>query len=514
MIRLTLLFLSSILFFTACNTPQPQEESDTLGELHHKFDGNEAAQPHFERGLLLLHNFEYDDAKKAFLEAQEADPEMVMAYWGEAMTYNHPLWRQQEFEDGQAALAKLADTPEARQAKAKNELEQDLLKSVEILYGQGAKNDRDKAYSEFLDGLYEKYPKNEEVAAFYALSILGAVPVGRDMKAYERGAEVAKTVLASNPNHPGALHYIIHSYDDPVHAHLALEAANSYSKVAKDAVHALHMPSHIFLALGKWEDVVTSNIASWEASVARKKALDLDNDALSYHALHWLQYGHLQLGNQEAAKQIMDDMMVYVDSLPSKVARGYLLSMRGAYLIESGDWNHPVLQAQVDMEDLGITAKAKNAFVNGMSAFLKSDADSLDRVIFSLQEAHEASKLLVNESGLPMCSSGSASSYKITQMDIDQAQVMEHQLNALKAMLANDDEVTEAFLQKATEAESQLRFGFGPPVVLKPSHEMYAEWLMQKGRTAAAKAQLEAGLERAPKRRISEKLLAGMGEAI
>ncbi|MCB0642937.1 MAG: hypothetical protein KDC44_14915 [Phaeodactylibacter sp.] len=506
-------FLLGLLFLAACGT-SPTTEQDTLGELHFKFQGNQAAQPHFERGLLLLHNFEYDDARAAFLEAQQADPDMVMAYWGEAMSYNHPLWRQQDYEAGRAALAKLGDTPEARQSKAANELEGQFLQAVELLYGEGAKNDRDQAYSEYLEQLFEAHPEHEEVAAFYALSIPGAVPDGRDMQAYERGAAVASAVLTSNPNHPGALHYLIHSYDDPVHAHLALEAAASYSNVAKDAVHALHMPSHIFLALGKWEDVIRSNIASWEASVARKQAQALDNDALSYHALHWLQYGYMQTGNREAARQIMDDMLVYADTLPSKTARGYLVSMRGAYLVETGDRLHPALEKAIDLSELGITGKAKKWFTDGMVAYLSENRDSLDRLISKLEEARTSSALLVNDSGLPMCSSGSASSYKLTQMDIDYAWVMEQELRAMRAMLDQDDAAVEAYLQAATEKESELRFGFGPPVILKPSHELYGEWLLQKGRTTAAKVQLEAVLERAPNRRIAVELLEGLSESI
>jgi tetratricopeptide (TPR) repeat protein len=295
--------LLPLLLFACQQVEEPAQTTDQLGELHEAFSVNATAQPHFERGLLLLHNFEYEDAREAFLEAQALDSNAVMNYWGEAMTYNHPLWRRQEFEDGVAALEKLGADAESRAARAATDLERGFLQGAEILFGAGEKDVRDQAYSDHMKMLYEKYPGHEEVATFYALSILGAVPVGRDIAAYEAGAEVAKGVLANNPNHPGALHYLIHSYDDPTHAPLALEAAASYSQVAADAVHALHMPSHIFLAVGMWEEVVSSNIASFAASQRRMEEKGLDYDALSYHALSWLQYGHLQLGNFEEAKQ-------------------------------------------------------------------------------------------------------------------------------------------------------------------------------------------------------------------
>lgn len=492
------LAVSFVVWF-ACNPPQ--ESESTLGEVEISFQSNQPALEAFEKGLLLLHNFEYDDARTAFLEAQEADPNFAMAYWGEAMTHNHPLWRQQAYEEGRAALNKLAETPEARAEKAGTELERDFLKSVELLYGEGQKNERDQAYSDFLKDLYEKYPGNQEVASFYALSILGAVPVGRDMEAYEQGAQVVQAVLEKNPKHPGALHYLIHSYDDPVRAHLALDAANKYSKVAKDAVHALHMPSHIFLAVGMWKEVVASNIDSWEASVRRKEAQGLDNDALSYYALHWLQYGHLQLGQTEAARKIMDDMIGYTQELPSKSARRYFLSMRGAYLLETGDWEHPVYQTTVAMDDIGIDVFGKYAYTNGQYAYLQKDKKALAAIIDTLDSAIESSGRQVGEGGLPMCSSGSASTYKVTQLDIDQAKVMLFELQALQAMLETNPEEAEARLQAAVELEEGLHYGYGPPVILQPSHELYAVWLQEQGRQEEAKTFLEKSLERAPKRK-------------
>ncbi|MCB0706685.1 MAG: hypothetical protein KDC34_15325 [Saprospiraceae bacterium] len=487
------------ILFSACKNEAPSAEATShLGELHESFVVSEQAKADFERGLLLLHNFEYDDAREAFLRAQEKDSLAIMAYWGEAMSFNHPLWRQQEFEEGQAALEKIAPLDLSAIAP----LEADFIKGTQILFGEGDKDARDQAYSQHMKEMYANYPENEEVAAFYALSILGAVPVGRDTKAYEAGAEVAKALLARNPNHPGGLHYLIHSYDDPVHAQLALNAASSYSKVAADAVHALHMPSHIFLAVGMWKEVVSSNIASFEASIHRKEEKQLDNDALSYHALNWLQYGYLQLGKFDEAAQIMNDMMSYCDTLPSKSARSYGIAMKGAYLLETGNWDHPVGNYQFDMEGLGITARAKVQFIAGMQAFRSGYAEVLADSRQVLEEDIKKSALLVNESGLPMCSSGSAN-YNINQLDLDQSTVMAYQLRALEAQLANNPEKAEEWMLKAVEYESGLGYGYGPPVILKPSTEMFAEWLMANKRISEAKTYFEKTLERAPNRLIA-----------
>ena len=183
----------------------------------------------------------YGDAAEAFLKAQEADENFAMAYWGEAMTKNHPLWSEQDFDEGRAILSRLAPSQEERLAKAPTELEKDFLMAVELLYGDGTKIERDDAYAQHMGKLFNKYTDNHEIAAFYALSLLGSVEAGRDYEVYGKGAKIAQSILDENPRHPGALHYLIHSYDDPDHAPLAIEAANNYSKVAPDAGHALHM---------------------------------------------------------------------------------------------------------------------------------------------------------------------------------------------------------------------------------------------------------------------------------
>ena len=170
----TLLFLllPFLLLLSCQQSPEVKEQKkgDQLGFINFKFSGNDQALPLFQKGLLLLHNFEYDDAREAFLEAQKADTTMLMAVWGEAMTYNHPLWREQEFEDAQAALQKIAATPEARKAKAILPIEKDWLQAIEVLYGEGEKKERDQQYKAFMEGLYKKYPGDHEVAAYYALS--------------------------------------------------------------------------------------------------------------------------------------------------------------------------------------------------------------------------------------------------------------------------------------------------------------------------------------------------------
>ncbi|GJM34705.1 MAG: hypothetical protein DHS20C18_37060 [Saprospiraceae bacterium] len=470
-----------------------------MGEIDFQTTGLEAAQADFKKGLLLLHSFEYPDAREAFLEAQEIDSTYAMAYWGEAMTYNHGLWRQQDYEEGKAALLKLGETPELRLAKAGTPLEKDLLQATEILYGEGTKQERDQAYSEYLGTLYEKYKGNQEVAAFYALSLLGAVPVGRDEEAYGKGARVAQGILNENPNHPGALHYLIHSYDDPDHAMLALSAAKSYSKVAPDAEHALHMPSHIYVALGMWKEVVASNEASYAASVKRMEEKGLNNDARGYHAFHWLLYGYLQQGRLQDARKILTDVQSYVQDTSSKRGRGYLIEMKATYLMETDDWSGDFVDLDAEKEDLNIVTQTLFHFVEGMKAFHQNDADQLAATIKLMEKNRKTASLLVTNKGIPMCSA-SANRQVPNQLDLDQAEILEMELRAFEGWLKGDKAQTESWLKKATEKEDNISYAYGPPTIAKPTHELYGDWLLEQGKAQAALEQFDAALYRGPKR--------------
>ena len=186
-----------ISFFLIASCKNKEEQPTFLGVVDFKVTGKEKALPFFERGLLLLHSFEYQDAREAFLEAQQLDPNMAMAYWGEAMSYNHSLWREQDYKDGGAAVEKI----EQIDVSGLSPIEKDLVKAIKILYKpKTSKKERDKSYMTFMKSLYEKYPNQNEIAAFYSLSLLGSVSEGRDDSIYGQGALIASRVLKRNAN--------------------------------------------------------------------------------------------------------------------------------------------------------------------------------------------------------------------------------------------------------------------------------------------------------------------------
>ena len=277
-----------------------------VGSIDFPTSASGEAQQHFLRGVAILHSFGWEQAREQFNAAQEIDPDFAMAYWGESLTYNHPLVSQMDATDPSATLARLAPTREARLAKAPTPREKGFLNAVEILWGDGDHVDRRVGYMEAMEALYEAYPEDAEVAAFYSLSMLSAVAATRDLsqRLNVRAGDIALRLNRDNPDHPGAVHYIIHSFDNPLMAPLALDAAYRFAEIAPAVSHARHMPTHIFIQHGMWELVSGHNQSAYDAARELWKPGQSMGDAV--HSLDWGQYGDLQLGDYEKARLWID----------------------------------------------------------------------------------------------------------------------------------------------------------------------------------------------------------------
>ena len=466
-------------------------ESD-LGKIHFPTSGSPEAQEHFLRGALLLHSFEYDDARDAFRAAREIEPDFAMAAWGEAMTYNHPIWLRQNADEARVALERLAPTPEARLAKAPTEREKGYLQAVEILYGNGDKLARDLAYAEAMAELSARFPKDLDAAAFHALALLGTCHEGRDTATYMRAAAIVEEVFAENPEHPGAAHYLIHSYDDPVHAPLGLRAARLYAQIAPAAVHALHMPSHIFLALGMWDETASSNEDSWEASLARRERLGTSVDDKSFHALLWLQYAYLQQGRFNEARKLLAIMEEDTRASGSERTRSHLAYMRAHYLVETGRWDEEI--EAPDLEGLSLRPAATVIFTDGLAALHRGELELTEEKLTELRaKRHD----ILAEATEGHCASGYVRTGDERTLE---AMIMELELEGLIALARGESELALAKLGKAAELEEDAPFGFGPPVPPQPAQEILGEALLELGRHGEARVALEAALERAPRR--------------
>ncbi len=491
-------------FISCQNSKEEQKQVEAgkaLGEVDLQVTGNTQAVSHFMTGLLHLHSFEYVDAREAFLEAQKTDPSMVMAYWGEAMTHNHPLWSQQNYESATKALNKLGESKDVRLGKAQTDLEKDLLQGVEILFGSGEKTERDDLYARHMASLYEKYPDNNEVAAFYALSLLGSVETGRDYEIYGKGAVIAQGILSENPQHPGALHYLIHSYDDPDHASLALEAANNYSKVAPDAGHALHMPSHIYVAMGMWDEVISSNIASYEARLKKIERKGLNPiSARNFHAYHWLLYGYLQTNQFDNAKEIMNNMKEFSVDAKSTGLRYYAIEMKGAYLAATNDYTGDYSGIQVNTEDLNVQSQASQLFLDGMQAVSTEDTEAIANVIAAIDAKIAAAATKLATKGITVCSATGFAARTPDQNDINSATVMLMELKAELAVINGNQAEAEEWLKAAVALEEDISYDFGPPSIFYPSYEVYGDWLVTQGRAKEALPLFDKALEKGPNR--------------
>jgi tetratricopeptide (TPR) repeat protein len=467
-----------------------------LGTISFPTSGSASAQPAFLEGVKNLHSFEFDEARESFREAQQKDPRFAMAYWGEAMSYNHPLWAEQDTNAARATLERLAPTRDGRLAKAQLPKEKAYLEAVEILlYGPGDKLARDVAYSDAMRRLYEQHPGDHEIATFYALSLLGTVrPGDRGFRRQALAAAVAQKVYLENPRHPGAAHFIIHSFDDPDHAPLALPAARVYAGIAPAAAHALHMPSHIFVQLGMWEDVVASNKTAYEAAVALIKRRNLPEGREDFHTLSWLSYAYEMLGRYDQARERLELAKAALErnSANPRVRSGYL-SMKARYIIESQRWekipvgaaaNPNATDAHAGMPgmDHGGNANADELLAAGISAAKLGDLGTAERARAELRALREKT-----ESG--------PTAYRAKPMAI-----MEREVAAHIAMAGKQGDEALRLMKEAADIELTLDKPSGPPEPIKPATELYGEILLELGRPKEAAAQFEQSLLRIPKR--------------
>ncbi len=483
--------LFGLIFLFSCNKHQDNTSEDyALGGISHQFPVSTAAIDDFDRGLLLLYSFEYVDASEAFLAAQKADKNETMAYWGEAMCYYKALWGRVDATAGREVMAKLGATKEARLAKTAEGLEREFWQAIEILYGEGELKDRNEKYTSHMANLYEKYPKDLEVAAFYSLGLMWA-NYG-DQEYLDKSAEVAAGIIKENPTHPGGLHYMIHANDNPKYARMAKEAADKYAKVAPDAAHALHMPSHIYVALGMWNEVVSSNMKAYAASLNRIERKALNGQARGYHSMAWLHYGYLQQGNYAQAAVLLKEMMGYHKD--ATASNSYTIVMQNEQRIESGKWLDGVEPIDVNYSNLGLRGKSQQHFLRGLIAFDNNNTALIDEEIENIYVHIEIARPLVGDDGIAICSGG-PTRFAPNRGQITKTNVVIHQMEALKAMLNNDDKATEMHLKEATRLEASGSYDPGPPFIAYPSFEQYGEWLLTKDRAAEALVQFDTSLK-------------------
>lgn len=489
-----------------------------LGDINIKATGDDVAQPYFIKGMLLLHNFEYEEAAKEFEMAQLLDPNFVMAFWGEAMCYNQPIWFQKDFAKGKGALYKLGLKVEEREAKAKTDIEKGFIAAIEMLYGEDEDiKIRNEKYEISMADLYKRFPAEQEVAAFYALAILGNCYTGEEKEKLALAARVLMKLNATNSAHPGALNYMIHLYDNPTTAYKGKKAADGYFKLATDSKYALHLPSHIYLASGEWDKAVKSDEAAWKLSEALVKKRKLPAEDRDYHYLWWMEYGYLQQGKYAKALDMITELYHYSRHSKSERIRFHLAMMRGHYLVESGEWLGDVPRIQIPTMGFDVSTKNMCFFVDAMTAMEKGDISKVDWYLNQMTDQRMVEQNKKQEyNDFRNCSTKPIVRTEGLEQELMLAEVLEWELKALLSMKTNKLDEAEKHIQKAVELEDKTRYEPGPPVVLKPSHEIYGEILLAKGNSQEAIKQFDLSLKQAPNRSLSllgkYRALANLGE--
>ncbi|MGH9643933.1 MAG: hypothetical protein ACRD3Q_16115, partial [Terriglobales bacterium] len=367
-----------------------------------------------------------------------------------------------------------------------------------VLYGDGPKNDRDFRYAGAMEQLHAKYPADTDAAAFYALSLLGTAHNGRDERIYMRAAAILLPLFYKSPPHPGVAHYLIHSCDDPIHAPLALPAALAYSKIAPGAAHAQHMTSHIFLALGMWDDLVRANERA-TAIVNRERAAEGAAPSRCGHYNYWLEYGYLEQGRYQEAKQVVAGCRAEAEERgmaakargtvdPDNSSLGSFVQMRSRYLTDTGEWDGDVSRWTVETGD-AVMPHFNDVFGAGFAAARRGDLAAARESLATLETIMPRLAALFDQSGM-------------TPDDPERGvpAIERDQLEAVILLAEGHGDQAITLAQDAATAEENLPYAFGPPYPPKPSFELLGEVLLREHRAKESRQALQRALLLTPNR--------------
>jgi hypothetical protein len=501
-----LLLLASVLGVTVLAQGKPLQHrysgsDEGFGRVHMDISCPQAVAAEFDRALALLHNFWYARALERFNQVLKNDPGCAMAYWGAAMTYNHPFWDPPSQADETAAWALVQKGLSAPEASAREKL---YLAAVAALYkdaGAGSKSVRDQNYRDAMAAGYTQYP-DDETALFYGLSILGAIPEGsHGFEQQEKAARLFEAVYARHPDHPGALHYLIHTYDDPLHAQQGLKAARAYAQAAAAVPHALHMPSHIFTRLGYWDESAATNLKGWEVSEADVRRAGESGAYRDYHNLNYLEYAYIQLGRFRDAQRTVDIAAAQYRALPDKqtapdtpelqsrhvrgrtiyavpdrVVYGYF-DMRTRLVVEAGRWDEadkiPLLASSRDFMAVKLQWETKAAAVRRDAGTAKAAAAKLLNLSQEPGQ-HPFVKLIIT--------------------------LQAKEAEAFAAEAAGDADNAVRKLTEAVAIEDSIDDLSQPPYPIIPAPELAGNLLLDLNRPAEAALYFQKTLQRTPNR--------------
>ncbi len=468
------------------------------GRVNFKVSCTPQGQRQFNRAVAWLHSFEYQEAEKAFNKVTEIDPRCAMAYWGVAMSNYHPLWAPptaDEFQRGTSALEK------AKITGPKTPRERSYLDAIAVFYQDAATLDHRKrafAYSDAMKQLHQRYPLDREAGVFYALTLVATGMMSND-KSYTRekeAAQILKRVQAREPQHPGVAHYIIHGYDYPALARLALPAARSYAKFAPASSHAQHMPSHIFTRLGLWQEAIRSNLdasSSAKAHAVRHRMPGAWDQQL--HAMDYLTYAYLQGAQDKLAWGVFDELMKIPTVEPQSFVVAYsATAIPARYALERRRWEEAAKLAVPQSDGANLPLKsfpwqkfqwavAHLHYARAIGAARSGDAASARQDVEKLAAIQQA---LVEVKG----------AYDWAK----QVEISRQVAAAWVAYAEGKPEESIKLMRAAADLDDATDKHPVTPGAILPAREQLGELLLELKQPAAAITEFEASLERAPNR--------------
>ncbi|MGA8898908.1 hypothetical protein [Bradyrhizobium sp.] len=463
--------------FGACSPALAQDEADQkLGKVHFATTCNEVAQRRFDRAMRYQHSFWYAQSKEIYEEAIKADPDCAIAYWGIALSLlnnPHSAIPAPNLPLGLAAIDK------AKETGAKSERERDYIDALSVMYVDYDKvpqQTRVQSYLKKMEALAAKYPDDDEAQIFYAITLnVAASPADKTYANQLKGAAILEPIWQRQPLHPGIAHYLIHLYDYPPIAAKGLPAALRYAKIAPQAPHAQHMPSHIFTRVGYWKESIAANRASVRAAQATHEAGE------QLHAGDYLVYAYLQLGQDREARSAVDQIETTNVSADSFGGAFSHAAAPARYMIERGDWKGA---AQLDViQSKFPQVMAITYFARAIGAARSGDVTAARADLAKLVELRDRLR-------------AAKSDYWATQVDVEQ-QI------ANAWILYADGKYDDALKAMAAAADAEDNKTEKAPVTpgpLAPARELYGFMLLDRGMAKEALAAFEATKAKEPNR--------------
>ncbi|MBV1800415.1 hypothetical protein [Siccirubricoccus sp. G192] len=444
-----------------------------LGKVHFPVACSAAAQAAFDDGMRMQHSFWFEAAGEAFRTARQADSGCTMTHWGEALS----LLTNPFSQPTAANLAKgRALLDEAKRLGARNEREAAYIEALSLVFADAdlsRHRARLGAYRDAMARLHQNYPDDTEAAIQYSLVLaVAASPADKTYADQLRGSEILEREWQRQPDHPGIVHYLIHLYDYPPLAERGIRAAERYADLAAEAPHALHMPSHIFTRVGRWESSIATN------QRAAERAVVAGDPEQEFHASDYMVYAYLQTGQDQAARQVMDGAGCATG--PVRNAHAFAAAaMPARYALERGAWAEaaalaPRQTAYPYTEAMTHFARAIGLARSGRPQEGAADIEALARIAPGLR---------------------GRDAYWAEQVDI-QRQAAE----GWSAFAAGRREEGLAVLREAAEREGRTEKAPVTPGPLAPARELYAEALLDAGQYAEAQREFEAVLRNEPRR--------------